>query len=114
MQRDDPNSGAVHMLVAQALDGLGHQNEAIAELRAAAAASPSEPNVHFGLGYLLWKQRRDEEAEREFRLELEHDPSHAQAYAWLGDIALRRNDTKSAVALLEKALALSPEIRIAR
>jgi len=51
--REKPDSAQVHILVAEALDGQSHQNEAIAELQAAAAASPSEPNVHFNLGYLL-------------------------------------------------------------
>jgi len=114
LEREKPDSAAVHIMVAEAFDGEDMQNEAIAELRAAAKISDSEPNVHFGLGYLLWKQRRDDEAEREFQLELKHDPAHAKAYAWLGDIALRRGDPQAAKPLLEKAVQLSPEIRIAR
>ena len=47
------------------------------------------------------------------RLELAHDPSHAQAYAWLGDLALRRDDPKAAKSLLEKAVRLGADIRIA-
>src|ERR1022692_2481620 len=65
--REQPDSAATHMLMGEALDGLGRDPDAIVEFQAAAAASSAEPDVHFGLGYLFWKQRRYDEAEREFR-----------------------------------------------
>jgi predicted Zn-dependent protease len=82
-------------------------------LRSALAKSPSEPNLHFGIGYIYWTQHKDGEAEREFELEAKRDPANAQAWAWLGDIQLRRNDSRKARPLIEKALALDPRIRIA-
>jgi tetratricopeptide (TPR) repeat protein len=97
----------------EALDSLGRDPDAIAEFQAAASASPAEPAVHFGLGYLLWKERRYDEAEREFRQELANDPSHAQANAYLGDVLLHRDDPEAALPWLEKARRLDAKIRIA-
>jgi len=100
------------MLMGEALDGLGRAAGAIVEFQAAAAASPTEPQVHFGLGYLFWKERRYDDAEGEFRRELANDPSHARAKAYLGDVLLRRDDAERARPLLEEARRLDPKIRI--
>jgi tetratricopeptide (TPR) repeat protein len=56
--RQNPDSAAAHMLSGEAFDGLERTEEAIAEFEAAAAVSPREPNVHFGLGYLHWKSHQ--------------------------------------------------------
>jgi Tfp pilus assembly protein PilF len=56
--------------VAGALDGLARPEEAIEELKTALAKSPAGPNLHFAIGYIYWTQQKDEDAEREFRLEL--------------------------------------------
>jgi tetratricopeptide (TPR) repeat protein len=111
--RDQPDSAGVHILLAQAQDGLGHPDEALHEMEAAARISPSEPNVYFGIGYLLWKVTRLEEAERAFRTELEHDANNAKACAWLGDIAVQQQQYAKAKPLLEKAVRLDSNIRIA-
>ena len=47
-------SAEADMLVGEALDEMKDPEGAIREFRAAVAANPKEPNVHFGLGYLLW------------------------------------------------------------
>jgi len=101
------------VLLAEALDGLSRPDEAIQELEAALAKSPNEPNVHFDIGYIYWAQQKDDEAEREFRLELDRDPSHAHACAWLADILIRRNDFEKAKPLLDQALSLEPNLRVA-
>lgn len=109
----DPDSAAAHMLSGEALDGLGRTVEAIPEFEAAAKAAPREPNVHFGLGYLYWKRHKYEEAKAAFATELAIDPRHAQALAYLGDIALKQNDPDCALPLLNKATELRNDIRIA-
>jgi tetratricopeptide (TPR) repeat protein len=68
--REQPDSAATHMLMGEALDGLGRAADAIVEFQAAATASPTEPQVQFGLSYLFWKERRYDEAEGEFHREL--------------------------------------------
>jgi tetratricopeptide (TPR) repeat protein len=85
----NPDSAQAHMLAGEALDGMNHTVEAIGEFEAAEKAGPREPNVHFGLGYLEWKEHRYPEAEAEFRLELENDPHHSQALGYLGDTEMK-------------------------
>jgi tetratricopeptide (TPR) repeat protein len=101
------------MLSGEALDGLGKAPEAIAELQAAIKASPREPNVHFGLGYLYWKSHQYDDAKREFQAELEIDPKNAQAMAYLGDIAMKAGDNEAALASLRKSIQLKRDIRMA-
>jgi tetratricopeptide (TPR) repeat protein len=113
LQRHDPDAAVTHVLMAQALDGLSRPEEAILELKAAIAKSPAEPNAHFGIGFIYWSQLKDDEAEREFRLELDHDPTNAQAWAWLADVLIRRNDFQKSKPLLDKALSIDPRVRIA-
>jgi len=109
----DPDSAAAHMLSGEALDGLGRTVEAIPEFEAAVKAAPRGPNVHFGLGYLYWKQHKYDEAKAAFVNELSIDPAHAQALAYLGDIELKRNQPEKALPLLNKATQLRDDIRIA-
>ena len=109
----NPDSAAAHMLSGEALDGLGRTVEAIPEFEAAAKAAPREPNVHFGLGYLYWKQHKYDEAKAAFETELSIDPAHAQALAYLGDIDLKRNDPEKAIPQLNRAVHLRGDIRIA-
>jgi len=101
------------MLSGEALDGLGRTVEAIPEFEAATKAAPQEPNVHFGLGYLYWKRHQYDEAKAAFEAELEVDPRNAQALAYLGDIELKRNDPDKAIPLLDKAVQLRTDIRVA-
>jgi tetratricopeptide (TPR) repeat protein len=112
-ERHDPDSAATHVLMAEALDGLSRPEEALLELKAAIAKSPAEPNVHFAMGYIYWSQQKDDEAEREFRLELDRDPANAPAWAWLADVLIRRNEFQKAKPLLDKALAIDSSVRIA-
>ena len=62
----NPNSAQAHMLAGEAWDGMYEPEKATAEFEAAEKVAPNEPNVHFGLGYLYWKQHRYADAEREF------------------------------------------------
>ena len=99
----DPNSAPVHMLLAEALDADDREHEATAEFEEAVKAGAQQPEVHFGLGYLYWKQRRYEDAEREFRAELKNNPEHALSLAYLGDLLLRNGDKHEALTLLRQA-----------
>ncbi len=112
LQREHPQSAAAHMLMAEALDGLHRTHEAIEELQAAVAIAPGQPNVHFDLGYLYWKDKKFDEGETEFQRELQNDPAHAEAKAYLGDIELRRGNFPQAARLLQQALKLR-DLRIA-
>ncbi len=97
------DSAEADMLVGEALDEKGDDAGAVEQFRNAAKANPKEPNVHFGLGYLLWKQRHFDEAAEEFRAELENDPADQRARAYLGDSLVELNQYEQARPELEAA-----------
>ena len=96
-------SAEADMLVGEALDEMKDPEGAIREFRAAVAADPNEPNVHFGLGYLLWTKGQYQEAAKEFRKELNNDPHHLQAMLYLADTQILMNQFDQALPLLEQA-----------
>jgi len=95
-------SAEADMLVGEALDAMKDGDGAVREFRAAATVNPKEPNVHFGLGYLLWKKSDYAAAASEFKAELENDPQHVQAMFYLADSDVQMNRLDEAEALLEK------------
>jgi tetratricopeptide (TPR) repeat protein len=106
-------SATDHMLLGTAYDGLGHVGQAMEELKSAATISPDGLDVHFGLGYLYWKQHDDTRAAAEFEREMEAAGWVAESEAYLGDIGLRQDRWEAGRAMLEQALTLNPGIRLA-
>lgn len=103
-------SAEADMLAGEALDEMRNHNGAIEQFRAAVKADPREPNVHFGLGYLLWTQNQFEEASKEFQAELENVPGNAQAMALLADCYMQLNRADEAGPLLQQALKIDPNL----
>jgi tetratricopeptide (TPR) repeat protein len=96
------------MLAGEALDEMKDNEGSTKMFRAAVAANPKEPNVHFGLGYLLWTQKIYPEAAQEFKAELANDPQHVQSLVYLGDTLIQLNQSSDARPILEKAVRLDP------
>jgi tetratricopeptide (TPR) repeat protein len=109
----NPDSAQAHMMMAEALDAMGRTPEALEELRAGERLSPTEPMLHFELGYLEYKQHDLQNATLEFKREVELNPGSALAYAYLGDIALQNNDNIKAAELLKKSINLQNDLRLA-
>jgi tetratricopeptide (TPR) repeat protein len=103
-------SAEADMLVGEALDEMKDPEGAIREFRAAVTADPREPNVHFGLGYLLWTKGQYQEAADEFRKELANDPHHQQAMLYLADTQILMNQFDQARPLLEQVGKADPSI----
>jgi len=97
------DSAEADMLAGEALDEIGDDAGAISQFRAAALADPKQPNVHFGLGYLLWKEKHFDEAAREFQSELDNNPAQQQARSYLGDSLVELNQYDTALPVLERA-----------
>ncbi len=97
------DSAEADMLVGEALDEKGDDAGAIEQFRNAAKADPKEANVHFGLGYLLWKEQHFDEAAREFQAELANDSSDQRSRAYLGDSLVELNQYEQAQPELETA-----------
>ena len=103
-------SAEADMLAGEALDEMKNTAAAIEQFRAAIKADPKEPNVHFGLGYLLWTQNRFDEAAQEFEAELVNVPDSAQALAFLADSYMQTNRSDRAAPMIDKALRIDPNI----
>jgi tetratricopeptide (TPR) repeat protein len=106
-------SAEADMLAGEALDEMQDHDGATQQFRAAVKANPKEPNVHFGLGYLLWGQGQFEEAAQEFQAELDNVPDNAQALAYLANTDLKLNHPEAALPLIEKAVRIDPGIELA-
>ena len=109
----NPDSAEADMLAGEALDEMKDNEGSTKMFRAAVQANPKEPNVHFGLGYLLWTQKQYPEAAKEFQAELANDPNHAQSMLYLADANLQMNQTASVEPLLRKVIDLNPSFPLA-
>jgi tetratricopeptide (TPR) repeat protein len=108
--RADADSHRVHQLLGKALEAKQEIAAAIEEFKLAAARKPDLPGLHYDLANLYWKQGMHEDAEREFRRELELDPENYLAAWKLANtyLATRRGDL--ALTYLDRALALNPKL----
>jgi tetratricopeptide (TPR) repeat protein len=109
----NPNSAEADMLVGEALDEMKDTVGAVREFRSAVAANPKEPNVHFGLGYLLWTQGQTQEAADQFKAELENDQGNLQAMLYLADSYMQLNRKQDAEPLLERLVKSDPKSSMA-
>ncbi len=99
-------SAEADMLAGEALDELKDHRGAIKQFQAAVQANSREPDVHFGLGYLLWTQRQYPEAVSEFQAELANNPDHVQAMIYMADAQMQMSHPEVAQPLLENAVRL--------
>jgi tetratricopeptide (TPR) repeat protein len=106
-------SAEADMLAGEALDEMNDHLGATQQFRAAVKANPKEPNVHFGLGYLLWAQEQYEEAAPEFQAELANVPNHLQALTYLADTELKMNHPEAALLLIQKVIRIDPKVELA-
>ncbi|MGO9940665.1 MAG: tetratricopeptide repeat protein [Terracidiphilus sp.] len=104
------DSAEADMLAGEALDEMKDKAGAEQQFRAAVQADPKMPDVHFGLGYLLWGLLKFDEAAKEFQAELDNNPDHAQALTYLGDCDMQLGHPEAATPLLEKAIRIDPKI----
>jgi predicted Zn-dependent protease len=106
-----PNSARMHQALAHELAKRGKTEEAIENYRAALKLDPQLPGIHFELAEMLSTLSTPDslaEAESEYKAALQANPSDEQSECRLGDIALRRNDTKEAYDRYTKAVQLQP------
>jgi tetratricopeptide (TPR) repeat protein len=101
-------SAEAYMLMGETLDEMKDPVGAVREFRAAVKANPKEPNVHFGLGYLLWTKGQYPEAAAEFQAELDNEAQHQQAMLYLADAKMQMNQPQEAQPLLEKVVKAAP------
>jgi tetratricopeptide (TPR) repeat protein len=105
-------SAEADMLAGEAEDELKNRDGAIRQFRAAAKANPAQPDVHFGLGYLLWTQHQYEEAITEFQAELANNPGQLQAQTYMGDAWMQMNHPETALPILERVAGNAPDLAL--
>ena len=105
LYRAGPDSYRVHQLLADLESTRGDDVKAIEEYRAAIAAKPDLPNLHYSLGHLLWKGLVVPEARVELQAELAIDPRHPGALHDLGNTYLSEYQAEKAKPYLERAAA---------
>lgn len=104
------DSAEADMLAGEAADEMKDNESSTRLFREAAKANPKEPNVHFGLGYLLWTQKQYPEAASEFKAELANDPNHVQSMEYLADADIQMNQLDLAKPILERVVKGNPAL----
>ncbi len=107
-----PDSGRIHLLMAEEFIKAGDAPNAIHQYELALKQDPSFLGVHFELGEALLKEGLGEEnltrATGELQLALKEDPRNAAAEAKLGFIEGFRGHSAAAEERYRQALALNP------
>ena len=106
-----PNSGQMHQAMAHELGRVGDTNGAIADYRAALAADPQLPGIHFELAEALHNSpeiKLKEEAEQEYKLAVANNPLDERALTRLGDIVAEKGNLDDAEKYYKQALAIVP------
>jgi len=111
----DPDSAYAHQISGEVMEGMKNFDGAILEYKKAVELAPQQPGTHYLLGNAYWSIQMWEPAVAQFRAELSNDPANCSAQWKLGNIALeQRQDSAGALAQIEKALSICPDLAEAR
>jgi tetratricopeptide (TPR) repeat protein len=106
-----PDSAQTHQAIAHEMQRDRDLKGTIANLRKALALDPTLPGIHFELAEALHASDDPQiraEAEQQYRVAVETNPSDPKAAARLGDIEAEQGDPNAAAAHYRKALQLEP------
>jgi tetratricopeptide (TPR) repeat protein len=103
----DPSCASAHVNLAVASVQAGDLAEAEAHYRTALSAKPTA-ETHNGLGYVLAKQGRTNEAVAEFRNAIDANPKFTPAYNNLADALAKQGKLEEAAATYRRSLAEKP------
>ena len=106
-----PSSGQMHQAMAHELGRVGDINGAIADYRAALAADPQLPGIHFELAEALHNSpeiKLKQEAEQEYRVAVANNALDEKALTRLADIVAENGNLDEAEKYYKQALALVP------
>jgi len=110
-----------HLAEAEALESQGRTEDAVKAYRSVLEIDPHRPNMHYRIGrtYLSrWKDGRNQSdldaAAAEFALELQTNPSNANAAYELADIRSKAGDAAEAERLYRAAVEIYPDFQEAQ
>jgi tetratricopeptide (TPR) repeat protein len=116
LARIAPDSVWLHQAAGEANESQGHLDEAISQYRQVLAVAPRRPGLHFRLGRVLLlraAQARgdaspESEALKEFGLELEIDPTNADAAYEIGEMMRKAGQLDKAIDSFRRAVDSYP------
>jgi pentatricopeptide repeat protein len=103
----DPSCASAHLNLAVAFVQAGKLSEAESHYRQALPGRPTA-ETHNGLGYVLVRQGRTDDALREFREAIDVDASYTPAYNNLADALARQGKFEEAEQYYKRSLAVKP------
>lgn len=106
-----PNSAQMYQAMAHELAHQRDDKGAVANYRAALAADPTLPGIHYELAEALRlapEPALKAEAEQQYALAVQENPRDARALARLGDFAAERGEHDKAIGLYRQAIQFSP------
>jgi tetratricopeptide (TPR) repeat protein len=110
LARRFPDSAWLHVVLGDAYMSRYEDSSAQSEYRQALAIDPHLPVIHFQLGCLAFSHDNRTLAAEEFRKEIDLDPAFSRAYLYLGLILRRDGKNREALPMLERAVALEPNL----
>ena len=106
--RLDPNNQASHNNLGNALQSIGHFDEAKASYIKALELKPEDPDVLHNLGTLYAKTENLDEAKRVLKIAIRIDPSNADSHNHLGGVYMQEGNAEKAAKLCKKSATLNP------
>jgi Flp pilus assembly protein TadD len=107
----DPSCPSAHLNLAVSLVQAGEFREAESHYRQALPGRPTA-ETHNGLGYVLVRQGRTEEAVEEFRRAIDVDPRFTPAYNNLAEALVRQGKLEDAAQYYRRSLAEKPSAAV--
>lgn len=109
MNAIDSNSVLAHQLSAEVMESMNNYDGAVVELKKAVDMAPRLPGNHYKLGDAYWNLSQWDQANQEFKTELEIDPGNCMAQWKTGNVLLQKGSApEEALAVFDKALAACP------
>jgi Tfp pilus assembly protein PilF len=101
----------MHQVMAHELARQAKDDAAIANYREALKLNPQLSDIHYELAEMLFTQSApaaQAEAEKEYKAAVASNPFDEKSVSRLGDLAMRRSDTKTAGEYYTRALRMQP------
>ncbi len=111
----DPNSMYAHQIAGEIDESMHNYEGALVEYKKAVDQAPTQPGTHMHMADAFWELNKWEDAEREYKAELENAPGNCEARWKIGNSILEANGNPAdALTELDKAVQGCPTLEQAR
>ena len=105
----EPDHLRARLQLANAYIYMNDNAAAACECNAVLQAEPGQPNAHYGLAVVHWREKRVDSAIREYQLAIRSKPDFCNAHCYLGQAYRAQENWNAAERELEQALSLQPD-----